>query len=360
MAEYVRYVNTGSTAGGDGTTNATSGANRAYASMSEMEAAEQVNLDVANNVLRVKCAGTSADTTAAVFAGWTTSSTDKLIVEGNSGDAAGANPGYYSTSYYRLDVTNNHALNIQVDYCQFDKFLIQVAETGTANPRIAVLVDSQAAGSRVSLTSMIIKMGTSTGGTVHGIRANDVDLTLSIVNCVLHDFRQGSSRAVDIQTNGGTVRGLNTGIYNCATGWRCSQNASPVRDMTVINCWVQACDSNAGFSLAAGSWGTGTDYNISDSTTDAPGTNKKVSTAISFVSTASKDFHLASGDTAAKGWGTDLSADSIFPFSTDIDGETRTGQWDAGPDQYVSAGGGGGPFPFFTRRTLIGGMSALG
>ena len=33
MATITRYVNTASTPGGDGTTNATSGANRAYASL---------------------------------------------------------------------------------------------------------------------------------------------------------------------------------------------------------------------------------------------------------------------------------------------------------------------------------------
>ena len=46
-----RYINTASTAGGDGTTNATSGANRAYASFAEWEAARQASLTEVEEVI---------------------------------------------------------------------------------------------------------------------------------------------------------------------------------------------------------------------------------------------------------------------------------------------------------------------
>ena len=39
MASIIRYVNTASTAGGDGTTNNTSGATRAYATLAAAETA---------------------------------------------------------------------------------------------------------------------------------------------------------------------------------------------------------------------------------------------------------------------------------------------------------------------------------
>lgn len=53
--------------------------------------------------------------------------------------------------------------------------------------------------------------------------------------------------------------------------------------------------------------------------------------AVLFVNEAGNDFHLDSSDTAAKGAGTNLSADAQYPFSTDIDGETIT-TWSIGAD----------------------------
>ena len=68
-----RYLNTSSTAGGDGTTNATTGANRAWATMEEARAAMvtaygsgYTGADVQVNLI---CSGTPDDTTA-VGATW--------------------------------------------------------------------------------------------------------------------------------------------------------------------------------------------------------------------------------------------------------------------------------------------------
>ena len=71
MAEVVRYVNTAS-AGGDGTTNNEAGATAAYASLNAWEAAEQTDLDTANNWMHVYCStgsGTAADAVATLISG---------------------------------------------------------------------------------------------------------------------------------------------------------------------------------------------------------------------------------------------------------------------------------------------------
>lgn len=62
LAVINRYVNTASTAGGDGTTNATSGANRAWATLNEA----LTTLDNAplTDDVTVFCSGSTADTTA--------------------------------------------------------------------------------------------------------------------------------------------------------------------------------------------------------------------------------------------------------------------------------------------------------
>jgi hypothetical protein len=46
---------------------------------------------------------------------------------------------------------------------------------------------------------------------------------------------------------------------------------------------------------------------------------------------------LATDDTAALGFGTDLSADAGYAFDDDIDGETIT-DWSMGFDSHVAAG----------------------
>ena len=67
------------------------------------------------------------------------------------------------------------------------------------------------------------------------------------------------------------------------------------------------------------------------------GSNNRINQTFSFVDAAMKDFHLAATDTGALTYGTDLSADPNYPFSTDIDGEARPhgASWDIGFDEYT-------------------------
>jgi hypothetical protein len=56
------------------------------------------------------------------------------------------------------------------------------------------------------------------------------------------------------------------------------------------------------------------------------------------VTAGSEDLSLVSGSDLID-VGTDLSADATYPFDWDITGATRTGTWDVGAYEYVSAGG---------------------
>ena len=83
MAEVIRYINTASTAGGDGTTNATSGANRAYASFSEWQSAESA-LHTPGNWHHVIASGSGAlvDSFTVTSTGW--GSSDFILIEVDS------------------------------------------------------------------------------------------------------------------------------------------------------------------------------------------------------------------------------------------------------------------------------------
>lgn len=82
------------------------------------------------------------------------------------------------------------------------------------------------------------------------------------------------------------------------------------------------------------------DGNTTDSTGTWTTTTCLIGSSPTYVDSANDDFHLALGDTTAKDQGTDLSGDGVFAFDDDIDGETRSGTWDIGFDEYVVTAGG--------------------
>ncbi|MFC1610739.1 right-handed parallel beta-helix repeat-containing protein [Myxococcota bacterium] len=93
----------------------------------------------------------------------------------------------------------------------------------------------------------------------------------------------------------------------------------------------------------SGSFHPSSDYNWSDDTTDPGGANDINSSDagwsdVIFANESGDDFHLAPGDAGAKNRGAALSSDPWLSFSTDVDGQTRTGQWDIGADEYQTVG----------------------
>lgn len=88
----------------------------------------------------------------------------------------------------------------------------------------------------------------------------------------------------------------------------------------------------------SGTTTTSSDYNTS-SDTSAPGANSKHEVTPTFEDEPGKDLHLSSTDTVAKDSGTNTSGESApLNFTTDIDGDTRSGTWDIGADEYSSSG----------------------
>ena len=94
MAEVERFINTASTAGGDGTTNNTSGGDRAYASFTEWESDEQTDLVSDGDTHQVFCSGGNDNHTSTRFiSGWTTGASNFVTMSGNSGDEHKGVPG---------------------------------------------------------------------------------------------------------------------------------------------------------------------------------------------------------------------------------------------------------------------------
>ena len=113
--------------------------------------------------------------------------------------------------------------------------------------------------------------------------------------------------------------------------------------MLIINCIDSGSEGIAFNENNASSWASGSDFNVSDKGigTDpfrrgARGPNSRESQSITFVDAPNNDFHLASGDTGAKGFGTAPAGLPSWSFSVDIDGDTRSSPFDVGMDEFVA------------------------
>jgi hypothetical protein len=176
-----------------------------------------------------------------------------------------------------------------------------------------------------------------------------VAYNVTVEDMLIHDYDFGGWRCgISLQTCSADVR--NCIIYDGESwGIACLNN---MVDADIDNCTVHGMKGN-GYGIYNSGWGTlrvtnciavdGTGESFygggpmtdsycisSDATAVGTGSRQNISGADLFVSTAagSEDFHLKIGCEAIDN-GTLLTG-----FTTDIDGETRSGPWDIGADEY--------------------------
>lgn len=299
LANRIRYVNTASTAGGDGTTSGISGANRAYASMSEALDAEAANLVAANVVLRIKCMGSAADTTAVALetaTGYTTSPINRIVVETDSSLSNSAHNGTAGSGFTHevangtsrgFDIKND--IDITLDGITFNK---GASSTG----RVAVRTQNNVNGQKVTIKNCIFY---SDDANLTGIQLADGEAEHTIYNNL---------------------------FYDCATGIEVVKTGTnEIANNTIIDC-ITGIATNTGSTL--------TNNLIEGATTSISGTSASETTnlespgTVTFANAAGDDFKLSGSDTVAKDQGTDLS--STLGESVDFIGNSRSGTWDIG------------------------------
>jgi len=329
VTQVTRYVNTASTPGGDGTTNDTVGANRAFASLvTALTTLSATNWAAANQQLRILCSGITPDTgDAIVTAAWNGRLSPECYLEiiGDQPSALAistshyrcvdtdpAGFGVYGGGYVRLSrvgylitvgpgtggysvlgvVNNGQPMDVRFDRIRVDAVSIASGRTSTVH---AFWTDANGPTTKVTYTNCVAVGWTGTGGEHHG-------------------FTKVSGTI-------GNVRNYNGTAHGCAIGFASDGNGMLVKNCGAVNC---ANGFNGTFDPASTN-------NASSLASDAPGTNARNSVTPTFV-TAPSNLHLTSGDTAWTDRGADLSTDPLFPFSTDGDGATRTGTWEIGAD----------------------------
>lgn len=360
MATIVRYVNTAAASGGNGTTNNTTGADRAYNSLSAAEAGLRQNLttvtpDVADQdgattiALRIYVNGSSADTTQVTFsnATWVTDATHRIeiiLLDGAQGPK-------WNSSVYRLSTSPGYAVgSLRIGKAiHMDLVDLQIENTSTLdNSPFALELQNFASDVRVYRGFFRLSSTTGTWDNANVIRS--VSTTTSSLKI---------RNAAVVAANGLAFHSFYTNaaatflFYNCTFVNRGGTNRV-VFDAGNIDTGTTARYKNLIIQGTTGATGlysaSSPDEAVSILTQDAsaPGTALDNKT-VSFVDSTNWDYHLASGDTSAKDAGTDLSADSAWAFSTDGDGATRSGSWDIGADE-VAGGGGGATNNYYYAR----------
>lgn len=128
------------------------------------------------------------------------------------------------------------------------------------------------------------------------------------------------------------------GVYQCNEVVNCTVIGF-ARNITGLNTVCINTISDGFLSSAFdGTYDASSSNNVSSTlSANFPGSNP-IRGTVAFVNAAARDYHLAAGDTVARGAGVNLTASGI---TTDIDGETRpsSGAWDVGADQVIASGG---------------------
>jgi len=273
-------------------------------------------------IATVELSGTAADTTAVTINGWTTDAARYINIYTTS---AARHQGVWDNNKYRL----TSSVFISEDYVRIQGLQITVAVTGNGyGVRIGTGVSITA--SEIWLSNNIIKTTTISGNYNRGIWI-DGGAANKIWNNIIYDWSAANAYGINNNNNVAAVSYIyNNTITNSSSGINSSLFN---QTFYVKNNIVQG--ATVGY-YSSGSWGSGSDYNVSNIASDAPSPSYRsgLATTVVFADEINGNFHLAYNDTGAKNQGVDLSADANLAFTTDIDGDTRSGAWDIGADEY--------------------------
>jgi len=323
MADVVTYVDTGATGAGTGVDWA-----NAYTSLAQWDAAEETDLtsDTDTHTVHFRCSTGVADSTAVSIDGWVTSADYDLTVYVAPEDRHDGTRG--SGARLVASVPFSPAFYIQVDF--FTVVGLAVCNTGTVQESSNIEVNNVNDGIR------IIDSCLSYDAPGDGIRIHDWHSYTYIINCMVYSSGQYS-------VGGAGIRIASVGyVYNCVVcnsitgsgrnGYGIVQEG--YRTVNAINCYSGGNDDE--------------DYHVtydvlnrttchSSDTTGNTQTAFSTSSGAYFtnVTSGSEDIHITS-DSDLIDVGTDLHADTYYPFAVDAwDTARPNGSWDVGAHEFV-------------------------
>lgn len=318
---------------------------REYTSLSAAEAGasdanhiNNISLIAADVVLNLPCYyDTGADTAAVTIDGWTTDATRYIWIYTPNNTATESNQsqrhgGMWNTEKYRLEVSGTSAIEVRANYVEIEG--IQIDKTSTGYPDFGIYGSAITNAGSLTISRNIIKRNPGSSTISIGIRFYDTDWTSYIYNNIIYDFNNAVNGdfGVNWRYSGTSYVYNNTFQNNAVAVGRHTTNGGTVY---LKNNLFSDSYGEVGYGDTVGMVAADCDYNATNlsSLGYTAQAHDRVSQTFSFVDAPNFDFHLSEDDTAALDAGTDLSSD----FSTDIDGNTRTGTWDIGADEFGSA-----------------------
>jgi len=267
---------------------------------------------------------TTADTSGFNINGWNTAQQDYIniytpVITTEVG-ASQRHSGKWDDSKYHL---NSGGIVLYSKYIQINGLQININDSGSG-----IYTDSSTNGTDLKISNNIIKGTGNSATSQRGMRTIGYK-TVEVWNNIIYDLGYNAS-TYGIGSYSGTYYTYNNTIINTYRGIYAEIN----NVVYAKNNIVQGCTDGY-----YGTFNAASDYNISDLAADTTGGAHDKQATVAFSDTTNKDFHLAPTDTAAKNSGVDLSADANLPFTTDIDGQTRsaTPSWDIGADEAANA-----------------------
>ena len=188
---------------------------------------------------------------------------------------------------------------------------------------------NEGSGNSSHIQDIVVTVPAPTSALKRGIYINGAPNRA--VGCIIQGDNSGSYATWGIQTRGGSGA-VNCLVMGCNINFFAYDSDSFFYNSTSV-------EGGIGYNQYSG---TATRKNcISWNNSNATnGTWNSVSCAdsgVTFADPDNDDYRLADTDTVARDQGTDLSSDSVYPFDDDILGNTRSGTWDIGFHEYVSA-----------------------
>jgi len=291
-----------------------------YTSLSAWEAQNRdlvTAQDIENAIIDGDWSG-GADTAAVVIEGWITSSTYYINIYTTS---AARHAGKWNTSKYRLQVSSAKALRITDKVVYLDG--LQIYNTLSPDPDASLLINGSIANSLYRISNSILRCTLGYG--LWGIPTGSGTI-FYIWNNIIYDVagRGIVPENFTYYIYSNTVIGGGRGIIGF--------------DATITAKNNYAKGSDAAYSNFGGSL-TLTTCASADDTGSVGLRNIAVNTTnFTNVTGGSEDFHLPSGS-ALIDVGTNTSGEGApLNFTTDIDGQSRSGTWDVGADEYVAVG----------------------
>lgn len=326
-ARTTYYVNTASTAGGDGTTNNTSGTTRAFASLNEAESNLQADLVTNTDAIEIICSGSTADTTAVNFSGWTVNATYNILIRTDSTLSNSRHSGTYSTSHYRLEAYHT-ALDLNQKFCEVDGLQVKA---GGINGNDFYGIDLNANGGTIKNCIVTLDRGSisTEGNGCWGIYGGVTSTeNVYLLNNIVYGFYISGKTSWGIWT-----QGYDTGkngyyyhntVYDCDRGMLDGYGGNTHAKNNVSD--------NNNTDNYGGTFHSSSDYNISGDTSSAGGTNDSTSVTITFTNAGSGDFSTSDTDLVISN---NLYSDSNLPVEEDVaenvrpsSGDVYAGAWE--------------------------------